>query len=66
MTVLQPTEPKPKLESWTLWFNTVMSIAGAVCLVLPQIIPPQAGVAGMIIGAVCNFVLRFKTNRPIL
>lgn len=59
-------DPKPKSKSWTLWFNgAVVPVAVTVCTVALPLIPKEAAWATIAV-AVCNFVLRFKTDKPVI
>jgi hypothetical protein len=61
VAALVPLAPESRF-SWTLVFNTIVLIYGA--LEQAGIVTMIPGTVGMIIAAAGNFLLRFKTEGP--
>mgnify|MGYP000868803073 CR=1 FL=1 len=64
MAIVSGYDPKPKIKSWTLWFNGLGTVATSIAMFVAAL-PPEVGVP-LIVTQVANLILRFKTNKPVI
>lgn len=67
-----PVDAKPAEESWTLWLNGLLAVAGLVVEIAPRVlelpwVAENATVAGwvMFVVGVANFLLRLKSEKAV-